>query len=52
MERSKFNDDIESLNTDDVLSDILKIERENAIKPFLNLKFDVFQSRFTCVLEY
>ena len=38
----KFKDDIERLNTDDVLSAILKIERENAMKPTFNLKCDVF----------
>ena len=35
-----LNHDIESLNTDDVLSNVLKIERENAIK------FDVFSNTF------
>ena len=41
MERAyfsiKFKDDIESLNTDDVLSVNLKIEMENAMKPNFNL---------------
>ena len=32
-----FTDDIESLNTDDVLSVNLKIEMENAMKPNFNL---------------
>ena len=35
-----------SLNTDDVLSVILKIERENAMKPHFNLKVDVFSKTF------
>ena len=44
----KFNDDIESLNTNDVPSVIPKIERENAMKPNLMS----FQTPFTCELEY
>ena len=44
--QSKFKDDIESLNTDDVLSVILKIYRENAMKPNFNLKFDVSSNTF------
>ena len=32
ISQSKFKDDIERLNTDDVLSVILKIERENAME--------------------
>ena len=43
---SIFRDDIESLNTDDVLGVILKIERENAMEPNFNLKFDVFSNTF------
>ena len=43
---SKLKDDMESLNTNDVLSVILKIERENAMKPNFNLKFDVFSNTF------
>ena len=39
ISQSKFKDFIERLNTDDVLSVILKIERENAMKPNFNLKF-------------
>ena len=50
MERAyfsiKFKDDIESLNTDDVLSVILKIERESAMKSNFNLKCDVFSNTF------
>ena len=46
ISQSKFKDDIERLNTDDVLSVILKIERENAMKPNFNLKFDVFSNTF------
>ena len=49
---SIFKDDIESLNTDDVLSVYLKIEMENAMKPNFHLKFYVFQTHFTCELEY
>ena len=37
-----IQDDIESLNTDDVLSFFLKIEKENAMKPNFNLKCNVF----------
>ena len=44
---SKFKDDIENLNTDDILSVILKIERENAMKPNFNLKLDVFSNTLT-----
>ena len=32
MERAKFKYDFESLNTDDVLSVILKTDNENAMK--------------------
>ena len=39
-------DDVESLNTDDVLSVILKIERESAMKSDFNLKCDVFSNTF------
>ena len=39
-------DDIESLNTDDVRSVILKKERKKAIKTNFNLKFDVFSNTF------
>ena len=39
ISHSKFKEDIESLNTDDVLSVILKIEMENAIKPNFHLTF-------------
>ena len=39
-----FTDDIEILNTDDVLSVNLKIEMENAMKPNFHLKFYVFQT--------
>ena len=48
ISQSKFKDDIESLNTDDVLSVILMIERENGtcIKHNYNLKFDVFSNTF------
>ena len=50
MERAyfsiKFKDDIESLITDDVLSVIPKIEKENAMKPNFNLKFDVVSNTF------
>ena len=41
-----LKDDIERLNTDDVLGVILKIERENAMKPYFNIKFDVFFNTF------
>ena len=47
MERAYFSikmDDIESLNIDDVLSVILKIERENAMKANFNLKSYVFSN--------
>ena len=43
---SIFLDDIERLNTDDVLGVFLKIERENAIEPNFNIKFDVFSNTF------
>ena len=46
ISQSKFKDDIERLYTDDFLSVILKIERENAIKPNFNLIFDVFSNTF------
>ena len=52
ISQSKFKDDIENLNTDDVLSVNLKIEMENAMKPNFHLKFYVFQTPFTCELEY
>ena len=52
ISQSKFKDDIESLNTDDVRSVNLKIEMENAMKPNFHLKFYVFQTPFTCELEY
>ena len=55
MERAyfsiKFKDDIESLNTDDFLSAIPKIERENVMKPNFNLKFDVFSNTFYLWIE-
>ena len=38
--------DIESLNTDDVLSVIQKILRENVLKPYFDLKCDVFSNTF------
>ena len=38
ISQSKFKDDIESLNTDDILSVNLKIEMENAMKLNFNLK--------------
>ena len=41
---SKIRDDIKSLNTNDVLSKLLKIERENTMKPKFNLKCDIFLS--------
>ena len=37
-----------SLNTEDVLSVILTIERENPMKPHFNL----FKKPFSCELEY
>ena len=42
--QSKFKDNTgcESLNTDDVISDVLKIERENAMKPNFNQICNVF----------
>ena len=43
---SIFLDDIERLNTDDVLGVILKIERENAMEPYFNIKFDVLFNTF------
>ena len=43
---SKLKDDMESLNTNDVISVILKIQRENSMKPIFNLKFDVFSNTF------
>ena len=46
MERAKFKDDFESLNTDDVLSVILKTDNENAMKLNFNLKFDDFSNTF------
>ena len=49
MERAYFSIKIESLNSDDVLSVILKIERENALKPGFNLKFGVFSNTFLLV---
>ena len=48
---NQIKDDIESLNTDDVLS-VLKRERENAMKPNFNLNSMSFQTPFTCELEY
>ena len=47
MERVYFSIKIwwfESLNNDDVISVILKIERENAINPNFNLKYNVFSN--------
>ena len=41
-----LKEDIERLNTDDVLGVILKIERENAMEPNFNIKFDVFSNTF------
>ena len=41
-----LKDDIEKLNTDDVLGVILKIERENALEPNFKIKFDVFSNNF------
>ena len=54
---SIFKDDIDSLNTDhlntdDVVIVNLKIEMENAMKPNFHLKCFVFQTLFTCELEY
>ena len=46
MEKAYFSDDIERLKTDDVLGVILKIEKENAMEPNFDLKFDVFSSTF------
>ena len=46
ISQSKFNINIKILNTDDVLSVILKIERENVMKPHFNLKFYVFSNTF------
>ena len=46
ISQSKFKDDIDRLNTDDVLGVILKIERENAMEPYFNIKFDVFFNTF------
>ena len=40
--KSKFQDYTESLNTDDVLNVILKIEI--AMKPYFNLKYNVFSN--------
>ena len=42
-ERIFLNQNIESLNTDDVLIVIPKIGRENAMKRNFNLKFDVYK---------
>ena len=50
--QSKFKDDIESVNTIDVLSAFPKIEWENAMEPNFNLKCDAFSTPFTCELEY
>ena len=36
--QSKFKDDIETQNTDDILSVILKVEKKNAMKRVFNLK--------------
>lgn len=43
---SKFKDNIESLNIDDIqgVTCISKIERENAMKHNFNLKCDVFSN--------
>ena len=48
ISQSKFKNDFESLNTDNVLSVILKIERDNAMKPNLMS----FQTPFTYEMEY
>ena len=43
LTQSKFRDESESLNTDNVLSDVLDIEKENpTMMPHLNLKSDLF----------
>ena len=52
ISQSKFKDDIETLNSDDVLSVILKIERENDTKPNFNLKFDVFSNTFYLIVNW
>ena len=46
MERAFFSDNTssENLNTHDVLSVYLKIERRNEMKPNFNLKCDVFSN--------
>ena len=50
MERAyfstKFKDDIKGINTVDILSFILKIVEENAMKPTFNPKFAVFLNTF------
>ena len=46
ISQSKFKDDIESLNTDDVLSVNLKIKMENAMKPNFHLKFLCLSNTF------
>ena len=51
--QSKFKGYIESLNTDDVLKVIPKIERKNAIMLYFNLTCDVFfPTPYNCELEY
>ena len=43
LTQSKFRDESESVNTDNVLSDVLDIEKENPnMMPNFNLKSDVF----------
>ena len=41
-----LKDDIERLNTDDVLGVILKIVGENAVELNFKIKFDVFSNTF------
>ena len=49
----KFKADIESLNTDAVLSKIPRIEKKNAMKPYFTLTCDVFFPTLSnCELEY
>ena len=43
LTQSKFRDESESVNTDNVLSDVLDIEKENPnMMPNFNLKSDLF----------
>ena len=44
LTQSKFRDESESVNTDNVLSDVLDIEKENPnMMPNFNLKSDVLK---------